>query len=260
MTDLECYKQANLALKNGNFEGFVQLIEQMEDVHYVETLELYTNGPTVFSQPLLHRAATLGNIDCIEILLDRGADPSHIDAFHKTALDCLLYDNFTCIEKFMRLDEAGGELGVVLQTQQALNSNLHIISGINCLPNLTDALLNSGRYDANVMNAFGETPLHIATRFGNVQIIEVLMSHGANPNIPNNDGVTAHMLVQQTLGNYQHYQTIKDLLGEPIEPLQQAQLIMHLNNNLYHSGVGSEGVDSSDDDDIFIELRRVASF
>lgn len=53
-----------------------------------------------------------------------------------------------------------------------------------------DLLLSLGDYSCDEHNDKASTPLHMAARHGHAAVVEVLLSHGANVNAANNDGMT----------------------------------------------------------------------
>jgi len=42
----------------------------------------------------------------------------------------------------------------------------------------------------NIQDVDGSTPLHIATRYGNLDVVELLLEYGADPNVKDNKGKT----------------------------------------------------------------------
>ena len=96
-------------------------------------------------KPLLLHATTLQNRAIMQLLLEHGADP-------------------------MVSDEGGVRpLEVACQVSQGQA--------------LVKLLLDSGA-DPDARNRDGHTPLNIATFFGNLRSVEVLLKHGAIPNLP----------------------------------------------------------------------------
>ena len=51
-------------------------------------------------------------------------------------------------------------------------------------------LLNSGQYDPNLPTADGNTPLHVAVRNGQPDMVCRLLAHGALSHLPNRDFMT----------------------------------------------------------------------
>jgi len=59
-------------------------------------------------------------------------------------------------------------------------------------------MIESDKIDVNVVNAYGETVLHIACGYGLVDFVEDLCDKGADVTIPNNDGLQPlHLAVIQ---------------------------------------------------------------
>jgi len=54
---------------------------------------------------------------------------------------------------------------------------------------IVEVLLEHGA-DPNIRDKYGETPLHVAAAFGNSKVVEVLLEHGADPNARDDYGAT----------------------------------------------------------------------
>ena len=57
-------------------------------------------------------------------------------------------------------------------------------------------LIEAGADINNQANYDGNTPLHVAARFGNVQIVQLLLKHNANKDLLNKDEETAFQLAE----------------------------------------------------------------
>ena len=54
----------------------------------------------------------------------------------------------------------------------------------------TISVFLEARGDLNDSNIFGDTPLHVAAQYGNLDAVQVLLDTKANPNIENEKGFT----------------------------------------------------------------------
>ena len=160
----------------------------------------------------------LSNLNCVEALLAKGADPNAIDMFAMTALDHVVYSTSRMdskqIEIFVRLDARGAKLSDTFQGSLCWDgSNLHALAIRNDLTGLAMMLLEFGHYAANQINTCGRTPLHTAVFFGNPKMIKVLLRYGADPTKPDNCGATPLELVPR-LNKYSSYRAVYHLLRD----------------------------------------------
>jgi ankyrin repeat protein len=52
------------------------------------------------------------------------------------------------------------------------------------------------RADIDARNALGQTPLHVAAAYGHEMEVQMLLGFGADPEIPDHDGLLAHHLAR----------------------------------------------------------------
>lgn len=172
------------ATHHNNTEMLQWLITQGADINSVDD----------FETTALINAATYGAADCVEILLKAGA------SLH-AATDTQSYaiTEASSIETVHILVKAGADINTLAG------------DGYNLLKRVTEKentafvhqLLETGA-DPNVTST-GETPLHLAVIRDNIEIMQLLLQHGANPDAQDVDGYTplfsvksleaAHMLL-----------------------------------------------------------------
>jgi ankyrin repeat protein len=70
------------------------------------------------------------------------------------------------------------------------NSPLHDAVEANDLPK-TKNLIESKVVHVNALGKFNRTPLHLASKYGNIEILKFLIRNGADPNVKNIHGFTA---------------------------------------------------------------------
>ncbi|KAI1722541.1 ankyrin repeats (3 copies) domain-containing protein [Ditylenchus destructor] len=133
----------------------------------------------------LHSAAAAGHNEVVKMLISRG-----------TKVDIPTKDNCTALHVAVQSGQAS-----VVETLLGYGANVHVRGGqigetalhvaalsksdIEC----AQMLLKSGA-QPNVKQSDGQTPLHIASRSGNVDMIRLMLSEGADPQIKANNGET----------------------------------------------------------------------
>ena len=149
-----------------NMEVFELLLEDGADVD-ARTDEGETPGMT---------AALRGEKEMLEILFALSADPHAKDIHGSNMLD---------------LAAAGGHKEIVQLLSEMgvdLNHPLHVAAGLGDLKRVK-VLLQNG-YEVNQKDAFGATPLLISVVSGKTDVVEFLLSAGADPLIQAKDGYT----------------------------------------------------------------------
>lgn len=123
----------------------------------------------------LHFAAIENHAALIAVLLAAGADPDCVDdEFGMTPLGWA---------------NERGHAEIVRDLAPCTSLSLHRAAAAG----QTDHVRRLLQHDAsavNVVEGFG-TPLHEATVFGREDIVELLLAHGADPEVPNREGHTA---------------------------------------------------------------------
>jgi ankyrin repeat protein len=149
-----------------NMEVFELLLEDGADVD-ARTDEGETPGMT---------AALRGEKEMLEILFALSADPHAKDIHGSNMLD---------------LAAAGGHKEIVqLLSEMGVDKNhpLHVAAGLGDLKRVK-LLLQNG-YEVNQKDAFGATPLLISVVSGKTDVVEFLLSAGADPLLQAKDGYT----------------------------------------------------------------------
>ncbi|XP_069692163.1 transient receptor potential cation channel protein painless-like [Periplaneta americana] len=117
--------------------------------------------------PLLHMAAKRGNLEQLSVLLNTERIDLNIkDCCQRTALHCL------------------ARLSVSRQEEvQGLQQILALILEGDCL--------SCRMIDLNAMDEWGNTALHVASRCGNSEMVDILLRNGADINLTDGCGETA---------------------------------------------------------------------
>jgi uncharacterized protein len=128
-----------------------------------------------------------GQVGLASELLARGADPNAADDYHRTALFAAVdLRNFHLDERFAELPGDGRNPLDLIKVLLDKGAN----------PNLrTDTVPFHGlmQFDAAWVNFDGETPFIRAALSGDIEVMRLLLAHGADPNIATKQGSTALM-------------------------------------------------------------------
>ena len=121
-------------------------------------------------------AALRGEKEMLEVLFALSADPHAVDSHGSNLIDLAAAGGHSEIVKLL------SEMGV----QE--NNPLHVAAGTGNLLRLKQ-LLKDG-HKVNTRDGFGATPLLIAIVSGNMEVVQFLLSKGADPMIEAKDGYT----------------------------------------------------------------------
>ena len=159
---------------------------------------IYENSFVVSNSPTLCEfAAFCGAIDCFEFLMQHGADPEDTDMFGKKIEEFAVCGG--CTEIIAQLNENG------MDCSPYMHLNARFFHDTDDLPP-SEKLLIAAAYSNNVkvvneclkkgvnVDAHEEnnkkTPLVIATQFGHMDTIRLLLEKGANINHQDSDGLS----------------------------------------------------------------------
>jgi ankyrin repeat protein len=134
----------------------------------------------------IHEAAAMGAVGPIGQLLD--ADPSAVKAWSSDGFQPLgLAAFFGRLEAVQLLLARGGEVNT--HARNPLNvAALHAaLAGPQ--PGIATLLIAAGA-DVNARHQGGFTPLHTTAHIGDVDLTRLLLDHGADPSVANDDGKT----------------------------------------------------------------------
>ncbi|KAM6216219.1 ankyrin repeat domain-containing protein 16 [Rhynchocyon petersi] len=165
----------------------------------------------------LHEAASMGHLDCVQYLLDRGA-----------TVDCLKKADWTplmmaCTKKILEVIQALVEHGAnpLLKNKDGWNS-FHIASREGH-PLILHYLLSISPTAWKTESKIGRTPLHTAAMHGCVEAVEVLLMWCQyEPDCKDNCGVTPFMdaiqcghitIARMLLEEHKACVSAKDILG-----------------------------------------------
>ena len=127
-----------------------------------------------FANPALVMAAKGGHLDALKLLRRHGANLDATDQYDRTAL--MVAASSGSYDACRELIRCGASASAV--DAQGLNPLLHACWGRS--PGCVKELLESAGADPDEADLFDETPAMVAARVGNVESLKLLMSHGCD--------------------------------------------------------------------------------
>jgi ankyrin repeat protein len=154
---IEDKRQTEGVLHKACKEGDYKSLVEYFESH-PEIQESEVNMEGAGGRTALHRATQSGSVECVRYLIAKKANVNAIDKQGRTPL------HWACI---------GGDKQTVAE------------------------LLKSTEINVNAISQSGATPLHSAASIFNIEIMQLLIKRGANPDIQDNDGLIASELLEK---------------------------------------------------------------
>ena len=177
---LDEFRQAE-ALRNSRTEALVEAVK-LADLEEVK--RLIDEGADVNAENrngyLLHKAAWNGHVGVIKLLLANGANVNLRDTRGKTPLhEAVLRDNQEGVAELLangadvNARDSNGETPLHIAVLHITVWSAHV--------SVIRLLLAKG-VDVNVRDGWGNMPLHLAIRIGDTEVVQLLLTHGADAN------------------------------------------------------------------------------
>ncbi|KAF8078707.1 acyl CoA binding protein-domain-containing protein [Lyophyllum atratum] len=90
----------------------------------------------------------------------------------------------------------GGSVSTMTPLLEEADTSIHGMAVSDDFKSLSELLEKHPETDVNGHDEFGYTPLHLACDRGNLPVVKLLLSKGANPNIKDPDGLSASELAR----------------------------------------------------------------
>lgn len=169
-----------------------QLREAVEANNVLQVKRVLSAWPSTSSTPFedlgttcIHLAATMGNVECLELLLKHG-DVNVVDSNGQTALHCSV-DHPDVV--MLLLKKSSLDVNRLAHNRQSL---LHIMAKKYApIDDKMWAVLRKRLTSFNPVSVTGDTPLHICAQTGHLTLLDYLLSTPAlNVNLQNRRGET----------------------------------------------------------------------
>lgn len=166
------------AVQSGNLEMFRYVLERFPD-------------PTVrdrFGQSVLMRACLMGETEIARELIEAGADIHEAEPRGGTILGAAAYSgNWELVRTLI-------DMGADPYESYRGGRNLFFeLAGNPGIPlDLAESLIDGGLDVNQVEELSNVTPLIVAAQFGNVPMARILLENGADPDVADSNGKTAH--------------------------------------------------------------------
>lgn len=182
------------ALYNGSIMSVLALLEAGADIEAVESARGYT--------PLMVSAG-LGRWNETVLLLELGVDENVRDFDGRTALMHAIRGGHPEVAQLL--------LSGYTETRDAFGESALFYSIRARWFALTEAMLRHG-HDPDIRNNLGETPLMLAASRGNLAVVRLLLSYGANSELLENTGRYDALRIARSAG----FTEVAALLDSPI--------------------------------------------
>lgn len=169
-------KELWLAVEKGDVDRIRLLVKQGVNVNMHSRWLYGLPGRTA-----LHVAVKYGQMESARVLLELGADVNAVDVTQDgTPLVLAVYEGNIAMLKLLLANGANpnvnhSRVGMLAFKYPILHTALWIIAKEECAV----VLINEGA-DITVTDSSGNTPLHIAAKYGRVKAIQALLNRGAD--------------------------------------------------------------------------------
>jgi ankyrin repeat protein len=170
-------------------------------------VEEVVNAEDSTGQTALHKAAIFNHTETAKFLINLGANMDALDKFGRTALLLAAQGGATDCLRFLLSSGANSQV-----CDLGLRNVLHV--AIQYGQEVAEAVLaelSVSRLLINGQDARGFTPLHYASKMGNLKPVERMLDLGATPNPKNNEQQSPLHFAAK----YGRYQTARRLLQGP---------------------------------------------
>ena len=175
-----------VAVLSNAFEVFQHMLESYDVNLEQETSAVIEGGYPVEGATPLWTASTLGHLNFVRLLVDRGAQIEHTTDSRSTPLRGAAFDGHCDVCEF--LIDRGADIDKPNQVGQSPLTIAAAMKKTDCV----QLLIKKGA-NVNHRGHNGDTPLHVCVESGAVEVAKILVGAGARNN-PNDVGFTPSIL------------------------------------------------------------------
>lgn len=185
--DNQAVEKANTEAENKNFRELIEAVANQDKTKVRAMIKdgIDINMSNEHGRTALMMAEHIGDLDMVKILVEAGANLEQATKDNETAFlyACRVTENVEIIEYLIKQ-------GVNTQAKTIYGNNaLFVAAEYNKNWQVAEYLINTKLYDINDQNCNNAyTPLMAAVRYNNVDVINVLIDHGANLYAKDADG------------------------------------------------------------------------
>ncbi|KAI6241190.1 Non-specific serine/threonine protein kinase [Aphelenchoides fujianensis] len=150
----------------------------------------YVDGCCTDNETALHCACARGHLECVQSLLESGAEINARDATGRTPLHLALSRSHTDIALLLITKGANVELA-----DENGDTPLHLAARLGLVPSVQTLCHVVSAVDP--LNSQSASPLHLAAREGHLEVVRCLCLSGADVVLQSGDGQTAEMIAVQ---------------------------------------------------------------
>ena len=166
------------------------LLEHPEDAREILETDLDTlHRKDIAGLCALVLAAINGSADVMDVLVQYGANTEHTDEEGNTAF--VLAGQQGAIRMCKTLDQGGANVNAQNNVKKCALHYAVLANNARYVDFLFD---KCNGVNPSLKDVFGMTPLLMATETGKLEIVQLLLKHGASPNETNSSGMTCLML------------------------------------------------------------------
>lgn len=171
------------AIRKGNLECVKLLVEHGADIHVCDD----------FGSAALHYAAMNGSLEISDYFIEKGLDVNAGNMFLWTPLHCAAMEGHAGEIKLLL--ERGADVHAIDATD---SSALHMAANHldESYPDCVECLLDY-KCDVNLRDGDGDTPLYLAVKTEDRDSIRILLNHGADPYLANDNGFNVFSLMDE---------------------------------------------------------------